>query len=66
MATISEDLQAFEAMVPVIVEVVPQEDVLTAFSCYMEPVVERAANRLIAEAQVENILHRRGIATPGL
>lgn len=66
MSTLDEDFQALEAMAPVIMEVAPQEDVLTAISCYAGPVLERAANSLQAQAQVEDILHRHGVATPGL
>ena len=66
MSTLDEDLLAQEAMVPVIMEVVPQEDVLTAFTCYAQPVLERAVDSLQAQAQVEDILHRHGVATPGL
>lgn len=50
MSTLHEELQALEAMVPVIMEVVPQEDVLTAFTCYAEPVLERAVDSLQAQA----------------
>jgi hypothetical protein len=54
MSTLHEDPQVLEAIVPVIMEVVPQEDVLTAFTCYAEPVLERAGDSL--QAQVEDIL----------
>ena len=49
MSTLEKDFQALEAMVPVIMEVVPQEDVLSAFACYAEPVLERAADSLQAQ-----------------
>ncbi len=57
MSTLDEDLQVLQAMVPVIIEVVPQEDVLAAFACYAEPVLARAVDSLQAQAQVEGILH---------
>lgn len=62
----SHDLEAFEAMVPVIIQAVPQDDILAAVTCYVEPMMSRANDPDEIRTAVDEILHRHGVATPGL
>jgi hypothetical protein len=62
----SHDLEAFEAMVPVIIQAVRQEDVLAAVTCYVGPMISRAENPTEVRTAVDEILHRYGLPTPGL
>lgn len=60
------DVEAFEAMVPVIMQAVPHEDVLTALTCYIGPMVSQAEDPNELRAALDELLHRNGVATPGL
>jgi len=60
------DLEAFEAMVPVIIQAVPQDDILAAITCYVGPMISQAENPDEVRTAVDEILHRHGVATPGL
>ncbi|HEY0661443.1 MAG TPA: hypothetical protein VGD21_09025 [Lysobacter sp.] len=62
----SHYLEAFDAMVPVIIETVPQEDILSAFTCYIGPMISRAENPDEIRTAVDEILHHYGVPTPGL
>jgi hypothetical protein len=62
----SHDLEAFEAMVPVIIQAVPQEDILAAVTCYVGPMISRAEDPDEVRTAVDEILHRYGVPTPGL
>lgn len=60
------DLEAFDAMVPVIIRAVPQDDVLAAVTCYVGPMISRAEDPDEIRTAVDEILHRHALATPGL
>ena len=62
----SHDLEAFEAMVPVIIEAVAQEDILSAFTCDIGPMISSAEAPNEVRIAVDEILHRYGVPTPGL
>jgi len=62
----SHDLEAFEAMVPVIIQAVPQEDILAAVTCYIGPMISRAEDPAELRSALDEILRRNGVATPGL
>ena len=53
-------------MVPVIIEAVPQEDILSAFTCYIGPMISSAEAPNEVRIAVDEILHRYGVPTPGL
>ena len=59
-------VEAFEAMVPVIIQAVPQEDILAAVTCYVGPMISRAEDPDEVRTAVDEILHRYGVPTPGL
>jgi len=60
------DLEAFDAMVPVIIQAVPQDDILAAVTCYIGPMISRAEDPDEFGTALDEILHRHGLATPGL
>jgi hypothetical protein len=64
--THSHDLGAFEAMVPVIIEAVPQEDILAAMTCYIGPMNSRAEDPAELRSALDEMLRRNGVATPSL
>lgn len=63
-ASTSQNYQAPEELLAVTCEAVPQEDVLAAFACPAEPVLEQAVDSLQAQAKVEDILHPHRIPAP--
>lgn len=61
----SHDLETFEAMVPVIIEAVPQEDILAAVTCYIGPIVSRSEDPTGIRSVLDEIPRRNGGGTLG-